>query len=127
VLGGFGYLQVKIVPLDRSSYGQTRSVHNLVAEAFIGSKPSKSHRVDHIDRDKLNNSHKNLRWIEHSHNVVRSPDTGDRRYFYEGELWLIKELVTKGILYKIVGKMFKCSTMLVQDVKKGFKNHHIKL
>ena len=75
-LGGFGYYQVNIVPEDRSSYGNTESIHNLVAESFIGPKPSNFHRVDHIDENMLNNSPTNLRWITHAENVSRSPNVG---------------------------------------------------
>lgn len=125
-LGGFGYFQVNIVPSDRSSYGTTESVHNLVAEAFIGPRPQNGYEVDHIDENKLNNSPENLRWICHGHNTIRSTNTGGRRYFYEGELWLMKKLISAKVPYRTIGKIFKCSTMLVSDVKRGLKDNHIK-
>ena len=75
-LGGFGYYQVNLVPPDRSNYGHTESVHNLVAEAFIGPRPQKGFEVDHIDENKLNNSPENLRWLCHGQNVARSPNIG---------------------------------------------------
>jgi hypothetical protein len=75
-LGGFGYYQVNLLPEDRSSYGNTESVHNLVAEAFIGSKPGESYRVDHINENLLDNRPENLRWITHAENVSRSSNTG---------------------------------------------------
>ena len=118
-LGGFGYYQVTID-------GRTESVHNLVAEAFIGPRPSSGHRIDHINERKLDNRPENLRWLPHGFNTVRSKFTGGRRYFYEGELWLMKKLIVAGIAYWKIGKMFKCSTMLVQDAKKGLKDNHIK-
>lgn len=125
-LGGFGYLQVNIVPEDRSNYGKTESVHNLIAETFIGPRLSKFYRVDHRDEDKLNNLPGNLRWLDHGHNTIRSPNTGGRRYFYEGELWLIKKLISARIPYIEIGKMFKCSSMLISDVNKGLKDNHLK-
>jgi hypothetical protein len=125
-LGGFGYLQVNIVSPNSQSYGTTESVHNLVAETFIGPKPKDGHHVDHIDNNKLNNNPSNLRWISHGHNTIRSQNTGMRRFFYEGELWLMKKLIFAKVPYKIIGRMFRCSTMLVSDVRKGFKDYHIK-
>ena len=125
-LAGFGYYQVNIVPEDRSNYGRTESVHNLVAEAFIGPRPEKGYEVDHIDDNKINNFPLNLRWLSHGHNTIRSSNIGGRRYFYEGELWLIKKLLKAKIPYITIGKMFKCSSMLISDVKKGLKNNHIK-
>jgi hypothetical protein len=126
-LGGFGYLQVNLIPEDRSTYGNTESVHNLVAEAFIGPRPDKGYRVDHKNEDKLNNGPDNLQWLVHGHNTIKAQNVGERRYFYEGELWLIKKLLAAHIPYKMIGKMFKCSTMLISDVRKGLKDHHIKL
>ncbi len=119
-LAGFGYYQVSI-------NGKTESIHNLVAEAFIGPRPDSSYRCHHIDEDKLNNSPNNLQWLVHGHNTIRPPNTGGRRYFYRGELWLMKKLIGNKVPYKTIGKMFKCSTMLIQDVKRGLKNNHIKL
>lgn len=52
-----GYLQVKI---SAKSY----KVHRLVAQTFIPN-PQNLPEVDHIDRDKSNNSVQNLRWCDH--------------------------------------------------------------
>ena len=42
--------------------GHTKGVHVLVALHFIGPPGPEDKTVDHIDRDPLNNSVKNLRW-----------------------------------------------------------------
>lgn len=118
-LGGFGYYQVTID-------GKTESVHNLVIESFIGPRPNSGYRADHIDEDKLNNSPNNLQWLVHGHNTIKGYNTDMRRYFYIGELWLIKKLLDARIPYRKIGKMFKCSTMLISDVKRGLKDNHIK-
>lgn len=60
--------------LNRSGYPQihvpnvgTKTVHRLVAETFLGI-PEEKREVDHIDRNKTNNTVDNLRWVTHSEN-----------------------------------------------------------
>jgi hypothetical protein len=45
-----------------------RSIHQLVAEAFI-SNPNNYTEIDHIDRNKFNNHYTNLRWITRFENA----------------------------------------------------------
>jgi len=45
-----------------------KSVHSLVAAAFIGPRPA-GYDVDHIDRDKANNRVENLRYVTHAENM----------------------------------------------------------
>jgi hypothetical protein len=45
------------------------SVHVLVAEAFLGPRPSPQHTVDHLDMDRSNNVTENLRWATPSEQV----------------------------------------------------------
>lgn len=118
-LTGFGYYQITIK-------GKTLSVHNLILETFIGFKPDNGYRADHINGNKLDNRIENLRWIPHGTNTKRAKYTGNRIYFYAGELWLIKKLITLKVPYLVLSKMFKCSTMVIQDVKKGLKDTHLK-
>lgn len=118
-LTGFGYLQVRIRSWTYDS------IHNLVAEAFIGPRPKSGYEVDHIDNNKLNNKPGNLRWIHHGHNTIRARGTGGRRWFYPGELWLFKRMLAAEIPMRIIAKCFKCSTVLVSDVKRGYKDNHL--
>jgi len=48
----------------------SKSVHQLVMEAFVGPCP-KGLEVDHIDGDKTNNHLSNLRYVTHQYNVQR--------------------------------------------------------
>lgn len=61
-----GYLQVN-VPIRNI----TTLVHRLVAETFL-SNPKGYTEIDHINRDKSDNSVENLRWVTHSENMRNS-------------------------------------------------------
>ena len=61
-----GYLQVN-VPIRNT----TTLVHRLVAETFL-SNPNGYTEIDHVNRNKLDNSVANLRWCTHSENMRNS-------------------------------------------------------
>ena len=59
--------------------GRQRSVHALVAAAFIGPRPTEAHEVNHKDGDPRNNGLENLEYLtklenmRHSFNVLGRP------------------------------------------------------
>ena len=57
-----------IVILCKNKHRKTKTVHNIVAEAFIGKRPN-GLVINHKDTNKLNNSHDNLEYITSSENV----------------------------------------------------------
>jgi hypothetical protein len=67
-----GYL---LVSLHKFGEGETRYVHSLVAEAFIGPRPQ-GQDVHHADGDKGNNSASNLRYVSRSENVRHAFESG---------------------------------------------------
>ena len=72
-LGTNGYYNVGL------SFGNTKitkSVHSLVAATFVKNpNPRKNKIVNHLDRDRLNNSAKNLEWTDHKGNAVHASVT----------------------------------------------------
>lgn len=60
-----GYLQYSLY--GDNGEKKTLKLHRLVALAFIPNPDEKPH-IDHIDRNKLNNSISNLRWVTRTEN-----------------------------------------------------------
>ncbi|GAB3388220.1 HNH endonuclease signature motif containing protein [Lysobacter fragariae] len=76
---GRGYLRVRC-------HGKSRSVHLLVASAYIGPRPD-GKEVNHKDGNKQNNRPDNLEYVTHSENMghcfragLGNPPTGQRHH-----------------------------------------------
>lgn len=52
-----------------------RRVHNIMGWTFLGTPPTKSHSVDHIDQDKFNNQLSNLRWLDRKGQINNRANT----------------------------------------------------
>lgn len=50
-------------------------IHRIVATAFLGDPPSKSHVVDHINTNRQDNRPLNLRWVTRLENIILNPIT----------------------------------------------------
>jgi hypothetical protein len=61
-------------------------VHQIVASAFHGPRPSKDHVVDHIDTNRQNNRPDNLRWVTRLENILLNPITCARIVLAYGSL-----------------------------------------
>lgn len=61
-------------------------VHQVVASAFHGPRPSSEHVVDHIDTNRHNNRPENLRWVTRLENILLNPITRARIVFVFGSL-----------------------------------------
>lgn len=70
-----GYLQVRLPVAPNTFINFT--VHNLVAEAFLGKRPQ-GYDVDHIDFDRTNNRVDNLRYLDLHINRGRKKHTVER-------------------------------------------------
>lgn len=58
-----------LVNLDVDGRNQSRAVHQLVPEAFVGPKPDGLEGCHYPDPDKSNNRLENLRWDTHAENA----------------------------------------------------------
>ena len=67
-----GYLYVSLTHKGKS---KNKTIHRLVADAFLDKKEGKSF-VNHIDGNKKNNNIKNLEWVTRSENMKHAYNNG---------------------------------------------------
>lgn len=67
-------------PSSRDGYMRIShvAVHQIVATAYHGERPSSDHVVDHIDTNRKNNRPENLRWVTRLENIQDNPKTYKR-------------------------------------------------
>lgn len=70
------------VDLNSGRSRTRRSVHILVAEAFLGTRPAKK-EVNHRDGNRFNNHVNNLEWVSHSENMQHAAALGLRDNAYK--------------------------------------------
>ena len=114
------------VTLRKDGKSYCKTIHRLVAEAYI-SNPNNYSDVDHIDRNKSNNTIPNLRWISHKDNmnnydrsnaIKKQKETC--RIKRELKKQILKEKVIKYRCYEINGKEYKTITDIVKETKKTY-------
>lgn len=71
----FGYAWVTLQFLEERRK-KAAFIHVLVAEAFVGPKPSAKHEVNHKDSSKGNNRYTNLEWVTHKKNQEHAVESG---------------------------------------------------
>lgn len=113
-----GYMRVGIY---KNKKDLSLRVHNLVIEAFKGSKPFDSAQVNHKDGVKSNNRIDNLEWsspAENTHHALRKDlmPVGEKHYkakYKEEDILRIYRLYKSGYLISEIAKMFndKCNNI----------------
>lgn len=76
-LNTYGYMTVN---LSKNGKSNTKRVHKLVANAFLGESDL---QVDHIDGNKLNNNLSNLEYVTPKENTNRAWKNGQAKYTKE--------------------------------------------
>src|SRR3990167_1250938 len=115
-----GYARVCMYSGDGKKY---KSVHSLVAEAFIGPRQSGA-TINHVDGNKLNNEASNLEYLTLQENLKHgwrmgrkcAGDTHGRRKLNSTEVGEIKQLWTQGCLRKNLAKSYGVSESAVSRV-----------
>lgn len=90
----------------------TRSLHRVVAEAFLGPPPTQQHQAAHNDGDVDNNAVSNLRWATPRENVAdrnrhgTSPvgERNGRAICSEAAVLLARRLRATGLSFAKIGK-----------------------
>lgn len=117
-LNGDGYY---MVVLNRDKVSTTKSVHRIVATAFLDN-PDDLPIVNHKDSNRLNNASENLEWCTHQHNVQHSYDSGSNSN--AGDLHPRKKL-TEFIVVEMRAKYNAGATTAQLVAEYGFKYHTI--
>ena len=81
--GSHGYLHVG---LSKNGKVRTHCIHAMVAQAWV-SNPEDKKCVDHIDGNKTNNHHENLRYATYSENGGNMKKRSDASSIYKGVVW----------------------------------------
>ena len=109
-----GYIMAQLHDTSRGK--MTRSVHSLVAEAFIGAYPD-GMEVHHIDSDKTNNSPENLEYVTRSENFKHALAAGlIRPLGAEGIIEIRRLLATGDLSQREIGEMFGVCTATINRI-----------
>lgn len=107
-----GYAQVSVV--DDAGVRKTRTVHRLVALAFLGIPPCGRNAVNHINGVKTDNRVENLEWTDHGDNIahattcglIRSGESVNTAKLSEADVRAAREARAAGATYVEIGRRF---------------------
>jgi hypothetical protein len=125
-----GYLHAV---LYKGGLPYTCKVHRLVLETFVGPCPE-GHECNHKEGNKENNELENLEWVTKSQNMKHafeiglknSPNKGkfgsqnSNSKLKEGEVWLIKKLLSYKIKQMVIAQMFKVHKSTICHINNGY-------
>ncbi len=101
-----GYYQLG---LCKNGVSYTVNIHRLLAEAYIPN-PENKPEVNHIDKDRKNNSINNLEWVTHAENLQHSAKLD------KSKVQAIRNACAAGYKQKDIAKDFNISTSHVSNI-----------
>lgn len=126
-----GYAQVL---LYQGGKRRRFGVHQLVALAFLGPKPSPQHEVAHLDGQRLNNQASNLAWLLHSENErhkdlhgtrLRGSQVGNAK-LTEAQVVLIRQALSVGIRQCVLAQAYSVSDSTVSLIALAKTWRHVR-
>lgn len=126
-----GYAQVI---LYRDGRRRRFGVHQLVALAFLGPKPSPQYEVAHLDGQRLNNHVSNLAWLLHSENErhkdlhgtrLRGSQIGNAK-LTEAQVVLIRQALAVGIRQCVLAQAYGVSDSTVSLIARAKTWRHVR-
>ena len=126
-----GYAQVI---LYRDGRRQRFGVHQLVALAFLGPKPSPLHQVAHLDGQRLNNHVSNLAWLLPIENDAHKDLHGTRlrgsqihcAKLTEAQVVLIRQALAVGIRQCVLAQTYGVSDSTVSLIARAKTWRHVR-
>lgn len=94
--------------------GKLRMKHRLLWFLFTGNLPDE---IDHIDKNRSNNSIYNLRNVSRNINVKDTVQTNGRRKFSQTELHQICQYIQQGINDTQISYLMKCSRVAIMGIR----------
>ena len=125
-----GYAQILLYQrAQRRRFG----VHQLVALAFLGPKPSPQHEVAHLDGQRLNNHVSNLAWLLPIENDAHKDLHGTRlrgsqihsAKLVEAQVVLIRQALAVGIRQCALAQTYGVSDSTVSLIARGKTWRHV--
>jgi hypothetical protein len=126
---GGGYQQVS---LWRDGVATTVHIHSLVAEAFIGPRPSSGHDVNHINGVKPDNRASNLEYVTRSENQKHAVKLGIQKVgsaragsrFNESDIVEMRLMAANGEQYRRIAQLYRTNDRHVRLICTGKKWSH---
>lgn len=104
------------------------SIHRLVAEAFVPRIEGKE-EVDHIDRDKSNNTPANLRWVndreQADNRLIVNFALGEKHGISKLTEQQVREIFASKIPTRKLGPLYGVSRSAIQQIKRGNTWTHV--
>ena len=122
-----------MVHLWVSGVRYARKVHRLVAEAFLGPKPSPKHGVAHWDGNPLNPRLSNLRWATHKenhhdryrHGNLPIGSKANMARLKERDIPEIRKLRERGLTLLEIAKLFQVHRETIGHIIRGNTWTHV--